>query len=67
MFSRFISYRSVNVQCSRLFCETSDEPKIKDFKTTILYLEQLEKFSATITHTIKNSLKFKFMHYDLKV
>ncbi|XP_027850981.1 tigger transposable element-derived protein 1-like [Aphis gossypii] len=31
--------------------ETNDEPKIKDFKTAISYLEELQKFSATISNT----------------
>ncbi|KAE9528589.1 hypothetical protein AGLY_012164 [Aphis glycines] len=31
--------------------ETNDEPKIKDFKTAISYLEELQRFSATISNT----------------
>lgn len=31
--------------------ENNDEPKIKDFKTAILYLEELQKFSATISNS----------------
>ncbi|KAL4132599.1 hypothetical protein QTP88_009723 [Uroleucon formosanum] len=31
--------------------ETNDEPKIKDFKTEISYLEELQRFSATISNT----------------
>jgi len=31
--------------------ETKDEPKIKDFKTAISYLEELQKFSATFSNT----------------
>jgi len=31
--------------------ETNDEPKIKDFKTAISYLEELQKFSATISNS----------------
>ncbi|KAL4098198.1 hypothetical protein QTP88_022846 [Uroleucon formosanum] len=31
--------------------ETNDEPKIKDFKTAISYLEELQRFLATISNT----------------
>ncbi|XP_060867637.1 tigger transposable element-derived protein 4-like [Metopolophium dirhodum] len=31
--------------------ETNDEPKIKDFKTAISYLEELQKLSATISNS----------------
>ncbi|VVC34596.1 Hypothetical protein CINCED_3A015074, partial [Cinara cedri] len=31
--------------------EINDEPKIKDFKTAISYLEELQKFSATISNS----------------
>lgn len=43
--------------------ETSDESQIKDFKSEILYLEELQKCPATVPQLLKLTKQYNITNY----